>query len=305
MKRKKPCTGDHVIAPATTVVTTCITTKTVISTAAADNDEDNEQLCLSMSPAEEPVQMSHKRLPVPAAANRLRHRPIEDLRASRLIDQYVDQIRMDDGTLGGPRDRLSIVSPLAKRLADIRLRRSPSEAHCKRKRTMSDDDDCPQTPVTMHAGKRPTAAWWWQCSGGSGLTMPDGLPSPFHHHHNPSLTVPPSPITPLRRRRPDQAADDSDDYWKTPVGPSLIMMAVGRDSLLSTTASSKTANDDDDIIGCYSDPRSPAVLDETFTLKSRRCLSFVSPPPSDKKKNRRSLKKPTTAALTSVDKGKP
>lgn len=318
VKRKKPCTADHVIgsvavASASTVTTTFTTatvftaissTTTIIGTATATD----EPFCVSMSPTEEPVQLSHKRLPVPAAAMAQPRHP-DDLRASMLIDRYVDQIRMDDGTFvrgGGPGDRLSIVSPLAKRLADIRLRRSPTVAPCmpdvahKRKRTYSsdEDEDCPlKTPV---AAKRPMA-WWWKCSGtAGGLTLPDGLPSPFHssYHHRPShdqfhLTIPPSPITPVRRD-----LDDSDDYWKTPVGRPSLLVGVRGDSLLST-ASSKTV--DDEMI-CCSNPRSPAVLDDSYTLKSRRCLSFVSPPPSDKKtKTRRSLKK---SAVASVDKGK-
>lgn len=323
VKRKKPCTADHVIgsigvASTSTVITTLTTatvfttitsTPTIIDAIAAGTTAaaTDEQFCVSMSPTEEPVQLSHKRLPVPAAAvTRLTRHP-DDLRASMLIDRYVDQICMDDGTFtrsGGPGDRLSIVSPLAKRLADIRLRRSPATssyvtdvAH-KRKRTYSSDDDCPLT--TPMAAKRPMS-WWWKCSGAaSGLTLPDGLPSPFHssYHHRSQhnqfhLTIPPSPITPLRRD-----PDDSDDYWKTPVGRPSLLVGVRGDSLLSTM-SSKTV--DDEMI-CCSNPRSPTVLDDSYTLKSRRCLSFVSPPPSDKKtKIRRSLKKSTVA---SVDKGK-
>lgn len=339
VKRKKPCTADHVIAAAAVACTTITAAATVaaaasVTAAAATADtagstvnatatitataaiiaatattdaNDEPVLCVSMSPTEEPVQLSHKQLPTHQWR---RPRRPDDLRASRLIDRFVDQICMDDGSFagnnrGGSGDRLSIVSPLAKRLADIRLRRSPAsiETVGKRKRPSfsdDDDDDFPQTPV-MGGGKRP-AAWWWQCSGGGGggLTLPDGLPSPFysshrhHHSHRLQLTVPPSPITPLRRH----PADDSDDYWKTPVGPSLVAGVRG-ESLLST-ASSKTA---DDVLICGSDPRSPAALEETFTLKSRRCLSFVSPPPSERKKNRRSLKKPTTVSA-SVDKGK-
>jgi len=261
-----------------------------------------------MSPAEEPVQLSHKHLPTLPTGQ---HRTQGDLRASRLIDRYVDQIRMDDVTfVRGNSERLSIVSPLAKRLAEIRLRRSPGTAietkteACKRKRSSSDcEDDWPETPIA--GNKRPVAAWWWQCSGGGGggLTLPDGLPSPFpstlNRHrvggplHQRRIGTP-SPITPLHRQ---SAADDSDDYWKTPVGPSLVT-GIRADRLLSTTSSTTV---DDEII-CCSDPRSPAVLDETFTLKSRRCLSFVSPPPdsSAKKRNRKSLKKPSSAT---ADKG--
>ncbi|VVC32176.1 PDZ domain,C2 domain,Dbl homology (DH) domain,PH domain-like [Cinara cedri] len=312
VKRKKPCTADHVIGTPAAVTRGT----TVTGTAPV---KDNGQLCVSISPTEEPVQLSHKQLPAPTAAFRTsRHPEADDLRASTLIDRYVDEICMNDCTLiggGGPGDRLSIVSPLAKRLADIRLRRSPGPAVAtvaagrKRKRTVSSDqqdDDCPERTPAMPGGKRP-AAWWWQCSGGGGggtggLTLPDGLASPFHssyrnyrhHQHRPLHTVtavPPSPITPLRRGSGDMLDDDSDDYWKTPVGRPVA--GFRGDSLLST-ASSKTV--DDEII-CCSDPRSPAVLDETFTMKSRRCLSFVSPPPSDRKKQRRSLKK-----STSVDK---
>jgi len=277
-------------------------TSTITITSTVD-----EQLCVSMSPAEEPVQLLHKQLP---ALPTDQPRTQADLRASRLIDRYVDQIHMDDVTfVRGHSDRLSIVSPLAKRLAEIRLRRSPAgtatatEA-CKRKRSLSDcEDDWPETPIA--GKKRPIAAWWWQYSGGGGggggggLTLPDGLPSPFHstlnrHRvggplHQRRIGTP-SPITPLPRQ---SAADDSDDYWKTPVGPSLAT-GVRADRLLSTTSSTTV---DDEII-CCSDPRSPAVMDETFTLKSRRCLSFVSPPPSDssaKKRNRKSLKKPSSA----------
>lgn len=259
-----------------------------------------------MSPAEEPVQLSHKHLPALPTG---RPRTPGDLRASRLIDRYVDQIRMDDVTfVRGNSERLSIVSPLAKRLAEIRLRRSPGIATTteasKRKRSSSDcEDDWPETPIA--GNKRPVAAWWWQCSGGGGgLTLPDGLPSPFpstlNRHrvggplHQRRIGTP-SPITPLHRQ---SAADDSDDYWKTPVGPSMAT-GVPFNRLLSTTSSTTV---DDEII-CCSDPRSPAVLDETFTLKSRRCLSFVSPPPSEssaKKRNRKSLKKPSSAT---ADKG--
>lgn len=319
IKRKKPCTVDHVIASTVNIIagsepvipaTTAAVTATITTNSPVD-----EQLCMSMSPTEEPVQMSHKRLPTISGANpqplpSLSRRP-DDMRASMLIDRYVDQICMNDGTIvrsnGGPGDRLSIVSPLAKRLADIRLRRrSPASAMAKRKRSFSfsDDDDggdCPLTTTPFLAGrKRHAAARWWQNS--AGLTLPDGLPSPFHsarrgdNRLHMTAVVPPSPITPLRRPDPDS----SDDCWKTPVGPSLIACTMPGDSLLSN-ASSKTA-DDDEII-CCSDPRSPAILDETFTLKSRRCLSFVSPPPSDKKKNRRSLKKSTAASAS--DKGKP
>jgi len=313
VKRKKPCTADHVISTAYAAVATFASTATaaaeVTSTVAVTSTTD-EQLCVSMSPAEEPVQLSHKHLPALPTA---RPRSPGDLRASRLIDRYVDQIRMDDVTfVRGNNERLSIVSPLAKRLAEIRLRRSPGTATttttteaCKRKRSLSDcEDDWPETPIA--GNKRPVAAWWWQCSGGvgGGLTLPDGLPSPFHstlnrHRvggplHQRRIGTP-SPITPLHRQ---SAADDSDDYWKTPVGPSLAT-GVRFDRLLSTTSSTTV---DDEII-CCSDPRSPAVLDETFTLKSRRCLSFVSPPPSDssaKKRNRKSLKKPSSAT---ADKG--
>ncbi|XP_026815102.1 uncharacterized protein LOC113555024 isoform X1 [Rhopalosiphum maidis] len=308
VKRKKPCTADHLISTAYAAVATFASATTAaasaeVTSAAAVTSAADEQLCVSMSPAEEPVQLSHKRLP---ALPTVRHRSPTDLRASRLIDRYVDQIRMDDVTFGrGNVDRLSIVSPLAKRLADIRLRRSPGKTTttttteaCKRKRSLSDcEDDWPPTRTPIAGNKRPTAAWWWQCSGGGGLTLPDGLPSPFHSTLDrnrgplhPRRTGTPSPITPLRRQ---PAADDSDDYWKTPVGPSLAT-GVRADRLLSTTSSTTV---DDEII-CCSDPRSPAVLDETFTLKSRRCLSFVSPPPSDssaKKRNRKSLKKPSSA----------
>lgn len=314
MKRKKPCTADHVISTAFAAVATFASTasaEVACAVTAAVTSPADEQLCVSMSPAEEPVQLSHKRLP---ALPTVRPRSPGDLRASRLIDRYVDQIRMEDVTFGrGNGDRLSIVSPLAKRLADIRLRRSPGQTAtttteaCKRKRSLSDsEDDWPATRTPIAGGnKRPTAAWWWQCSGGGGLTLPDGLPSPFHStldrrrvvggplHQRRTGT--PSPITPLRRQ---SAADDSDDYWKTPVGPSLAT-GVRADRLLSTTSSTTV---DDEII-CCSDPRSPAVLDETFTLKSRRCLSFVSPPPSDssaKKRNRKSLKKPSSST---ADKG--
>lgn len=314
VKRKKPCTADHVIV-ATSAVTSKITTTATATIVVAD-----EPLCVSMSPTEEPVQLSHKQLPAAPTqvlVSQARLAQPDDLCASRLIDRFVDQICMNDGTFtasgGVAGDRLSIVSPLAKRLADIRLRRSPVSAvvACsKRKRpaassspSFSSDDDSPHTPAAFRYGCKRPAARWWQCSGGGaggGLTLPDGLPSPFdsshrhHHSHRLQLTVPPSPITPLRRH---PAPDDSDDYWKTPVGPSLIG-GVRAESLLST-ASSKTA--DDEIICC---PRSPAALDETFTLKSRRCLSFVSPPPSDRKKNRRSLQKKATAVTASVDKGK-
>lgn len=261
--------------------------------------------------------MSHKRLPTLRGTQppppSLSRRP-DDMRASRLIDRYVDQICMDDGTFirnnGCPGDRLSIVSPLAKRLADIRLRRrsptSPAAAKRKRSFSYSDDDDdvdhCPFATTTttpyLAGRKRHAAARWWHNS--AGLTLPDGLPSPFHsarrgdNRLHMTAVIPPSPITPLRRPDPDS----SDDCWKTPVGPSLIACTFPGDSRLSN-ASSKTA-DDDEII-CCSDPRSPAIMDETFTLKSRRCLSFVSPPPSDKKKNRRSLKKSTAASAS--DKG--
>jgi len=294
-----------VISTAYAAVATFASTATAaveVTSAVAVTSTAGEQLCVSMSPAEEPVQLSHKRLPALPTG---RPRSPGDLRASRLIDRYVDQIRMDDVTfVRGNNERLSIVSPLAKRLAEIRLRRSPgtATATCKRKRSSSDcEDDWPETPIAGH--KRPVAAWWWQCSGG-GLTLPDGLPSPFHstlnrHRvggplHQRRIGTP-SPITPLYRQ---SAADDSDDYWKTPVGPSLAT-GVRFDRLLSTTSSTTV---DDEII-CCSDPRSPAVLDETFTLKSRRCLSFVSPPPSDssaKKRNRKSLKKPSSAT---ADKG--
>ncbi|XP_025409452.1 uncharacterized protein LOC112682900 [Sipha flava] len=299
VKRKKPCTGDHSIATPTTAFTAVTSTTTF--TASCSSSSDDGPLCVSVSPTEEPVQLSHKRLPVPA--RRTCGRPADDERASRLIDRFVDQIRMEDGTFcGGPGDRLSIVSPLAKRLADIRLRRSPAAAQRARKRKRSSsglscaaaaDDGPPGTPVR----KRPAAApWWLQCSGGAGgLTLPDGLSSPFptsryrarHPQHRLQLTRPPSPITPVRRD-----PDDSSDYWKTPVGRSLTACAS-----LPSTASSKTV--DDDIIACGSHPCSPAAMDESFTLRSRRCLSFVSPPPSDssaKKRNRKSLKKSTPAA---------
>ncbi|KAL4148361.1 hypothetical protein QTP88_002625 [Uroleucon formosanum] len=312
VKRKKPCTADHVISTAYAAVATFASTATEaaavtgtataeLSTTVIDTPAADEQLCVSMSPAEEPVQLSHKHLPALPTG---RPRTPGDLRASRLIDRYVDQIRMDDVTfVRGNSERLSIVSPLAKRLAEIRLRRSPGTATtteaCKRKRSSSDcEDDWPETPIA--GNKRPVAAWWWQCSGGGGgLTLPDGLPSPFpstlNRHrvggplHQRRIGTP-SPITPLHRQ---SAADDSDDYWKTPVGPSMAT-GVPFNRLLSTTSSTTV---DDEII-CCSDPRSPAVLDETFTLKSRRCLSFVSPPPSEssaKKRNRKSLKKPSSA----------
>lgn len=356
VKRKKPCTGVHSIGTATAtcaatdavvgdvtaaagttsttgITSVAVTTNTaattstaaaastvVIAAAAAAADTTclsvvsaDEHLCVSMSPTEEPVQLLHKRLPVPARPAR---RP-DDLLASRLIDRFVDQICMDDGTLtrgggGGPGDRMSIVSPLAKRLADIRLRRSPptveaTTAALKRKRTpsfgtsSSDDDGGPHWPRTpaAAAGRRPTP-WWWQYSGGHTLPS-DGLPSPFHssrprhrRRRPPPLAVPHSPITPLRARDPE----DSDDYWKTPVGRRSPLAAV-RDSLLST-ASSRTV--DDDVIACDSDPRSPAVLDETFTLKSRRCLSFASPPPPTAKKRNPRPKSSRRAAAT-PDKG--
>ncbi|XP_050535694.1 uncharacterized protein LOC126902449 isoform X2 [Daktulosphaira vitifoliae] len=230
VKRKKPCTTDHVINLGSTP-------------ASADG-----HLCVSMSPTEEPVQLLHKDLP------RLPQRPADDLCASRLIDQFVDQIRMEDCTFidDAARDRLSIVSPLAKRLAEIRLRKS---SPLKRKWSDSHVPPC----------KRPNLG---------ALTLPDSLPSPFTPHS----VVPPSPITPCRRD-----PDESDDYWKTPVGPVII----AGDSL--STTSSKTV--EDDIICC--DPKSPTMLDETFTLKSRRCLSFVSPVSDSpaKRKNRRSIKK--------------
>lgn len=276
IKRKKPCMGEHEIKTCAVVTTTA---------AAVALSVSDEQLCVSMSPMEEPVQLSHKRLPRPP-------RPADDLRASRLIDHYVDQICMNDGTFIGAGDRLSIVSPLAKQLADIRLRRSPV-AH-KRKRIRGDRDADSESDDGGGGGRKRRA--WWPHTFGGGLTLPDGLPSPFH-----AATVPPSPITPLMRRDPDE----SDDYWKTPVErPSSV--CIGRDSL--STTSSKTVEDE---IMCCGDPRSPAVLDETFTLKSRRCLSFVSPPPSSadspvKKKNRRSSRKTTVVVTPAAasDKGK-
>ncbi|XP_050428180.1 uncharacterized protein LOC126838097 isoform X2 [Adelges cooleyi] len=237
VKRKKPCTTDHVIGGGDST-----------STTPADG-----HLCVSMSPTDEPIQLLHKELP------RLPQRPADDLHASRLIDQYMDQIRMEDCTFvdGNARDRLSIVSPLAKRLAEIRLRKSSPL-----KRKWSDE---PAPPC-----KRPNLG---------ALTLPNGLPSPFTPH----TMVPPSPITPLRRD-----PDESDDYWKTPVGPVII----AGDSL--STTSSKTV--EDELICC--DPRSPTMLDETFTLKSRRCLSFVSPVSDSpaRRKNRRSVKKNTDKA---------
>lgn len=317
MKRKKPCTADHVIGSnvAQVITSTPMIGFTPVAVARADEEH---QLCVSISPTEEPVQLSHKPLGALTEKRNI-HRP-DDLRASKLIDRYVDQIHLDDDNtfvwdtaVAG--DRLSIVSPLAKRLAEIRLRRSSPTGllacNHKRKRTCSDGDDTQDPPETP-TGKRPKAAWWWlQCSGGDrdgGLTLPDDLASPFphssyrhrqHHLHYLPPTVTPSPITPLRST---VYPDDSDDYWKTPIGPSLLMASVRGDSPLSST-SSKMA--DDDIIGCCSNPRSPTVLDETsFTLKSRRCLSFVSPPPSDKKKNRRSLKKNIAGSSASTDKGR-